>query len=73
MLRFTLDDVVIDVVLKDIKNVHLSVYPPDGRVRLSAPTHMSLATLRVYAIARLGWIRQQQQTLRAQERETPRE
>ena len=63
----------MDVVRKDIKNVHLSVYPPTGRVRISAPARMSLDTIRVFAISKLGWIRQQQKKLREQERETPRE
>ena len=63
----------MDVVLKDIKNVHLSVYPPTGRVRISAPLRMSLDTIRVFAISKLGWIKQQQTKLREQERETPRE
>ena len=63
----------MDVVLKDIKNIHLSVYPPTGRVRISAPSRMSLDTIRVFAISKLGWIKQQQQKLREQERETPRE
>ena len=58
---------------KDIKNIHLSVYPPAGRVRISAPLRMSLDTIRVFAISKLGWIKQQQQKLREQERETPRE
>jgi predicted metal-dependent hydrolase len=65
--------VVLDVVKKDIKNVHLSVYPPTGKVRISAPLRMNTDTIRVFAISKLGWIRQQQQKLRAQERETPRE
>ena len=68
-----LGDIVIDVVNKDIKNVHLSVYPPTGRVRISAPSHMSLDTIRSFAVSKLGWIRQQQSKLRDQERETPRE
>jgi predicted metal-dependent hydrolase len=63
----------VDVVLKDIKNVHLSVHPPAGRVRVSAPARMSLDTIRVFVISKLDWIRQQQQKLRAQERETARE
>jgi predicted metal-dependent hydrolase len=71
--RLTLGEIEVDVVLKDIKNVHLSVYPPTGRVRISAPERMSLNTIRVFAISKLGWIKQQQQRLRAQERETPRE
>jgi len=64
---------IVDVVLKDIKNVHLSVYPPTGRVRISAPKRMSIDTIRVFAISRLGWIKQQQAKLREQERETPRD
>jgi len=68
-----LGDISVDVVLKDIKNVHLSVYPPTGRVRISAPLRMSLDTIRVFAISKLGWIKQQQTKLRGQERETPRE
>src|SRR6516165_9039563 len=71
--RLTLGEIEVDVVLKDIKNVHLSVYPPTGRVRISAPERMSLNTIRVFAISKLGWIKQQQQKLRGQERETPRE
>lgn len=68
-----LGDIAVDVVLKDIKNVHLSVYPPTGRVRIAAPSRMSLDTVRVFAISKLGWIKQQQKKLREQERVTPRE
>jgi len=71
--QIELGDITVDVVLKDIKNVHLSVYPPAGRVRISAPKRMSLDTIRVFAISKLGWIRQQQAKLREQERETPRD
>src|ERR1017187_5560674 len=71
--RFKLGDIAVDVVLKDIKNVHLGVYPPTGRVRISAPKRMSLDTIRVFAISKLGWIKLQQKKLRGQERETHRE
>jgi predicted metal-dependent hydrolase len=71
--RLKLGDIAVDVVLKDIKNVHLSVYPPTGRVRISAPKRMRIDTIRVFAIAKLSWIKQQQKKLREQERETPRE
>ena len=71
--RLNLGDIEVDVVFKDIKNIHLSVYPPAGRVRISAPKRMSLDTIRVFAIAKLSWIKAQQNKLRAQERETPRE
>jgi predicted metal-dependent hydrolase len=68
-----LGDIQVDVVLKDIKNVHLSVYPPTGRVRIAAPSRMKLDTIRLYAISKLGWIKQQQRKFREQEREPPRE
>jgi predicted metal-dependent hydrolase len=68
-----LGDIEVDVVLKDIKNVHLSVHPPTGRVRIAAPKRMRIDTIRVFAISKLDWIKQQQTKLRAQERETPRD
>ena len=71
--RFDLGGIAVEVVRKDIKNIHLSVYPPHGAVRVSAPLRLQLDTIRVFAISRLGWIRQQQTRLRAQPRETPRE
>src|SRR5438034_9800832 len=66
-------EIEADIVLKEIKNVHLSVHPPTGRVRISAPSRMSLDTIRVFAISKLGWIKQQQKKLQEQAREAPRE
>ena len=63
----------IRVTKKDIKNVHLSVHPPDGRVTLAAPKATRLDVARAYAISKLGWIRQQQERLENQERESPRQ
>jgi predicted metal-dependent hydrolase len=71
--QITLGDIPVAVVRKDIKNVHLSVRPPNGQVRISAPRRMSLETIRAFAISKLDWIRRHQARLRAQERETPRE
>ncbi len=68
-----LGEISVVVVRKDIKHVHLSVYPPTGNVRISAPSRMKLETIRVFALTKLGWIRQQQKKFRAQERETPRD
>jgi predicted metal-dependent hydrolase len=68
-----LGDVPIEIVFKDIKNVHLSVFPPTGRVRISAPERTSEESLRLFAISQLGWIRRQQKKLLDQERETERE
>ncbi len=71
--QIKLGEIDVDVVKKDIKNIHLSVYPPTGKVRISAPLRMDLDTIRVFAITKLGWIKSQQQKLREQERESPRE
>ena len=71
--KIVLGDIVVDLIRKDIKNVHLSVYPPTGAVRISAPNHMSLDSIRAFAISKLGWIKRVQGKLRDQERETPRE
>lgn len=67
-----LGEIAIAVMRKDIKHVHLSVHPPNGRVTLVAPTGTRLEVARAYAASRLGWIRDQQSRLRAQARETPR-
>jgi predicted metal-dependent hydrolase len=66
-----LGDIAVDVVLKKVKNVHLSVYPPTGAVRISAPHHMSLETVRLFTISKLDWIKREQRKLREQARETP--
>ena len=71
--QFNLGDIAVDVVFKDIKNIHLSVYPPIGKVRVSAPLRMELETIRVFTLSKLGWIKPQQQRFLGQERETPRE
>lgn len=67
-----LGELSILVTKKAVKNVHLSVHPPDGRVTLVAPKTTRLEVARAYAISKLGWIRQQQEKLRNQARETPR-
>jgi len=73
MQQINLGEFDADVVFKDIKNVHLSVHPPEGRVSVSAPERMDLDTIRVFAISRLPWIKKQRQKFHEQERETPRE
>lgn len=73
MQQIELGNISIDVELKDIKNIHLSVYPPTGRIRIAAPSKMDLDTIRVFAISKMQWIRKQQTILLNQERESPRE
>jgi predicted metal-dependent hydrolase len=72
-MRIQLGDIAVDVVRKNIRNIHLSVHPPTGRVRIAAPERMSLDTVRVFAIAKLPWIKKQQRKLLEQEREPLRE
>lgn len=71
--QIELGDMRIEVLRKDIKNLHLSVLPPHGRVRVAAPRQINLDTIRVFVISKLDWIRRQQRKMDAQEREAPRE
>lgn len=73
MPEIKLGDIAIDVSQKDIKNIHLSVYPPNGTVRIAAPSRMDLDTIRIFALNKLQWIKKQQAAFREQARETPRE
>ena len=66
-------EIAVNVIRKNIKNVHLSVYPPHGNVRISAPLRMNIDTIRVFAISKLDWIKKHQQKICSQVRETPRE
>jgi predicted metal-dependent hydrolase len=68
-----LGDLDIAVTRKAVKNVHLSVHPPCGRVTLVAPIATRLDVARAYAISKIGWIRNQQTILKIQARETPRQ
>lgn len=70
--KIQLGEISITVTRKDIKNVHLTVHPPDGRVTLAAPSNTRLEVARAYAISKLIWIREQQRKLDSQARETPR-
>ena len=67
-----LGDIEIVVTRKAIKHVHLSVHPPNGRVTLVAPSGTRLEVARAFAIAKLGWIREQRSKFRVQAREAPR-
>jgi predicted metal-dependent hydrolase len=69
---FKIGDMTIQLTQKDVKNVHLSVHPPDGRVTLVTPKTTRPDVARAYAISKLGWIRDQQRKLSDQARETPR-
>jgi predicted metal-dependent hydrolase len=63
----------IDVVRKNIRNMHLAVYPPTGRVRIAAPLRIDDEALRLFAISKIGWIRKHQRNFVAQDRQPPRQ
>lgn len=65
--------IAVEVVRKDIKNLHVGVYPPAGRVRVAAPLRFSDDAVRVAVSTRLAWIRRQQSEFEAQERQSQRE
>ena len=67
-----LGEIAIAVTRKEVKHVHLSVHPPNGRVTLVAPKGTRPEVARAYAASQLGWIRRQQAKLWDQARETPR-
>lgn len=73
MHQITVSDLVVDVVRKDIKNLHIAVYPPQGRVRVAAPLRVDDEAVRLAVIARLAWIKRQQAKFAAQERQSSRE
>uniref|UniRef100_UPI00404A91C6 M48 family metallopeptidase n=1 Tax=Flavobacterium sp. TaxID=239 RepID=UPI00404A91C6 len=73
METLTISNLTIDVVRKDIKNMHLAVYPPNGRIRLSAPERTDSEMMRLFAISKISWIRKHIKNFAEQPRETPRE
>ncbi|WP_040443980.1 M48 family metallopeptidase [Ktedonobacter racemifer] len=73
MHQITINDLVVDVVRKNIKNLHLGVYPPSGRVRVAAPLRVNDEAVRLFTISRLAWIKRQQTKFKEQERQSARE
>ena len=63
----------VEVVRKDIKNLHVGVYPPSGRVRVAAPLRLDDEAVRLAVVSRLGWIRRKQAVFEQQDRQTERE
>lgn len=62
----------IDVVYKDIKNLHISVYPPMGRVRVAAPQRTTEDAIRLAVVQRLAWIKRQRERFQNADRQTER-
>lgn len=72
MYQIEVSDFTIDVVRKEIKNLHLSVYPPTGRVRIAAPLNVNDDSIKLFAISKLAWIKRNQRNFEKQERQSPR-
>jgi len=72
MHQITLGNISIDVVRKDIKNLHLGVYPPKGRVRIASPLKIDDEAVRLFAISKMAWIKKQQLKFETQERQSER-
>lgn len=73
MHKMRIGKLTVSVVRKNIRNLHLAVYPPSGRVRIATPLGVSDEAIRLAVVSRLGWIRRQQKKLVGQERQSRRE
>lgn len=73
MSQITVNNIQIDIVRKNIKNLHLAVYPPNGRVRIATPLRLDDEAIRLFAISKMSWIKKQISKLENQERQTYRE
>jgi predicted metal-dependent hydrolase len=71
--KITVNGLQIEIIRKEIKNLHLGVYPPNGRVRVAAPTRVSNEAVRLAVIDKLGWIKRQQARFGNQARQSRRE
>lgn len=63
----------VEIDRRDIKNLHIGVYPPGGRVRAATPLHMDDEAVRLAVVSRLPWIKKQQESFKHQERQSKRE
>ena len=73
MHQIEVNGLIVDVVRKQIKNLHLAVYPPNGRIRVAVPMRVNDEAVRLAVISKLGWIKRQQVKFVEQERESIRE
>ena len=71
--QITVSGFIVDVIRKEVKNLHLAVYPPSGRVKVTAPLRLSDDAVRMAVITRMGWIKRQQARFIEQERQSERE
>ena len=72
-MQVEISGITIDIQKKNIKNMHLAVLPPDGKVRVSAPMHLSDESIAMFVRTKLGWIKKQQEKYALQPRQSERE
>ena len=71
--KLVMSDLEVQTIRKNIKNIHIGVYPPNGRVRVAAPLKTTDDTIRLIVLSKIPWIRKQQDKFAKQKREAPRE
>ncbi len=71
--RIDVSGIQVEIVRKDIKNLHLGVYPPNGRVRAAVPLRLEDDAVRLALVSRLGWIKRQRRAFLDQDRQSERE
>jgi predicted metal-dependent hydrolase len=72
MRRIKVSNLLVDVIKKDIKNIHLAVYPPSGRVRIAVPLKTSDESVRLFIISKISWIKKQKAKFENTERQSER-
>ena len=72
-MKLVVNGIEVSVVKKSIKNMHLYVKPPEGRVEVSAPIGLSDESIELFIRTKIGWIRRQQEKFEKQPRQTERE
>jgi len=71
--QIDIDGMIVEVIRKHIRNIHLRVYAHTGQIRISAPRRMSIDAIRLFARSKTGWIKKQQQKIEIQHRHPPYE
>lgn len=72
-MQIVISNIPVEVIRKNIKNMHLSVLPPDGKVRVSAPTQLTDEAITMFVRTKLGWVKKQQEKFQQQPRQSERQ
>lgn len=73
MKNIIIEDIDVEVAKKKIKNIRISIQPPDGKVKLSVPYNMNEDEVRIFLISKLSWIKKHKSKFKLQERQRPNE